>query len=133
MDYEIFFVSRVREEHLAGAPNDQAIVRALKRSARPITLAALTIMTVFLSAALARVETFRQLGVGMALAVFLDATLVRCALVPAALVLLGERNWWMPRFGARRSSPGTSPSPAPSPPAPEMPPRELAGETRRGA
>jgi RND superfamily putative drug exporter len=96
MDYEIFLLSRVRDEHLAGASNEEAITRALVRNARPITLAALVMMIVFLAFALAQLETFRQLGVGMAIAVFLDATVVRCALVPAALALLGERNWWMP-------------------------------------
>jgi RND superfamily putative drug exporter len=96
MDYEIFLLSRVRDEHLAGASNEEAITRALVRNARPITLAALVMMIVFLAFATAQLETFRQLGVGMAIAVLLDATVVRCALVPAALALLGERNWWLP-------------------------------------
>lgn len=98
MDYEIFLLSRVRDEHLAGATNDEAVSRALVSSARPITFAALVMMIVFLGFGLARLETFQQLGVGMAIAIFLDATLVRCALVPAALVLLGERNWWIPSW-----------------------------------
>jgi putative drug exporter of the RND superfamily len=96
MDYEIFLLSRFREEHLAGASNEQAITRALVRNARPITLAALVMAIVFLALGAGRLETFQQLGVGMAIAVFLDATVVRCALVPAALMLLGERNWWLP-------------------------------------
>ncbi len=97
MDYEIFLISRVREEHLDGADNAQAVTRALIRNGRPITLAAAVMMVVFIALALGRLEMFRQLGVGMAIAVFLDATVVRCALVPSALVLLGERNWWLPR------------------------------------
>jgi uncharacterized membrane protein YdfJ with MMPL/SSD domain len=101
MDYEIFLLSRVRDEHLAGASNEQAITQALVRNARPITLAALVMVTVFVSFALGRLETFRQLGVGMAIAVILDATIVRCALVPSALVLLGDRNWWVPQTLAR--------------------------------
>ena len=101
MDYEIFLLSRVRDEHLAGASNEEAITQALVRNARPITLAALVMMIVFLAFAMAKLETFQQLGVGMAIAVFLDATVVRCALVPAALALLGERNWWLPSPLAR--------------------------------
>jgi uncharacterized membrane protein YdfJ with MMPL/SSD domain len=98
MDYEIFLLSRVRDEHLRGATNAEAISQALVRSARPITFAALVMMIVFLGFGLARLETFQQLGVGMAIAILLDATLVRCALVPAALALLGDRNWWIPSW-----------------------------------
>jgi RND superfamily putative drug exporter len=67
------------------------------RNARPITLAASVMMIVFLAFGTGKLETFQQPGVGMAIAVFLDATVVRCALVPAALALLGERNGWLPR------------------------------------
>ncbi len=110
MDYEIFLLSRVREEYerqrgreqTGVPPNDLAVTRALERSGRSITLAALLIMLVFLTSADASQEIFRQLGVGMALAVFLDATVVRCGLVPAALAVLGERNWWLPRQLAAR-------------------------------
>ena len=97
MDYEIFLLSRVREEHLAGASDDEAITRALVRNARPITLAATVMVIVFLALALSRLEMFQQLGIGMAIAVFLDATIVRCGLVPATVKLLGYRNWWFPR------------------------------------
>ena len=97
MDYEIFLLSRVREEHLAGASDDEAITRALVRNARPITLAATVMVIVFLALALSRLEMFQQLGVGMAIAVLLDATIVRCGLVPATVKLLGYRNWWFPR------------------------------------
>ncbi len=110
MDYEIFLLSRVREEYqrqrtkdqAGGTPNDIAVTRALQLSGRSITLAALLIMLVFLTSADASQEVFRQLGVGMALAVFLDATVVRCGLVPAALAVLGERNWWLPHQLAAR-------------------------------
>jgi RND superfamily putative drug exporter len=107
MDYEIFLLSRVREEYDRSrsvnrsgdpAPNDLAVTRALELSGRSITLAALLIMLVFLTSANTSLESFRQLGVGMAIAVFLDATVVRCGLVPAALAVLGERNWWLPRW-----------------------------------
>lgn len=102
MDYEVFLLSRVREEYDSGLSNDAAVTSALRQSGRPITLAALVIMVVFLSSADTSLESFRQLGVGMSIAVFLDATLVRCALVPAALAVLGDRNWWLPGFLERR-------------------------------
>jgi uncharacterized membrane protein YdfJ with MMPL/SSD domain len=102
MDYEIFLLSRVREEYEREGDNDRAVLGALERSGRAITLAALLIMLVFLTSANASQEIFRQLGVGMALAILLDATLIRCGLVPAALAVLGERNWWLPRRLARR-------------------------------
>ncbi|HEX5608552.1 MAG TPA: MMPL family transporter [Solirubrobacterales bacterium] len=101
MDYEIFLLSRVREEYDRGAGSDGAVARALQQSGRSITLAALVMMLVFLASSFTTLESFRQLGVGMAIAVFLDATLVRCALVPAALAVLGDRNWWLPGFLAR--------------------------------
>ena len=127
MDYEIFLLSRVRDEHLAGASNEQAITRALIRNARPITLAALVMMIVFLAFAMARLETFQQLGVGMAIAVFLDATVVRCALVPAALALLGERNWWLPS-PLGRLLPEVEARPEPAAPKPEAAaPAKVAG------
>jgi RND superfamily putative drug exporter len=97
MDYEVFLLSRIRDEHLVGAGNDEAIVGGLVKSARPITLAALIMVTVFAASALSHLEPFRQLGVGMSLAVAIDATLVRCLLIPAAMSLLGEWNWWLPR------------------------------------
>lgn len=112
MDYEIFLLSRVREEYQrqrqqatkqAGrSSNDLAVTRALELSGRSITLAALLIMLVFLTSANTSQEVFRQLGVGMAIAVFLDATVVRCGLVPAALAVLGDSNWWLPRQLASR-------------------------------
>jgi RND superfamily putative drug exporter len=113
MDYEIFLLSRVREEYDrsrtvngSGGPasNDLAVTRALELSGRSITLAALLIMLVFLTSANTSQVSFRQLGVGMAIAVFLDATVVRCGLVPAALAVLGERNWWLPRWLPARLS-----------------------------
>jgi uncharacterized membrane protein YdfJ with MMPL/SSD domain len=103
MDYEVFLISRIREEHLAGAGIRAAVTTGMVRSARPITLAALAMITVFASSAISELEPFRQLGVGISLAVLLDATLVRCLLVPAAMVLLGKWNWWAPRTRSRQS------------------------------
>jgi uncharacterized membrane protein YdfJ with MMPL/SSD domain len=97
MDYEVFLLSRIRDEHLAGGTNEEAIAGGLVKSARPITLAALIMVTVFAASATSGLEPFRQLGVGMSLAVLIDATLVRCLLIPAAMALLGDWNWWLPR------------------------------------
>jgi RND superfamily putative drug exporter len=97
MDYEVLLLSRIRDEHLAGAANEDAITNGLVKSARPITLAALIMVTVFAASATSGLEPFRQLGVGMSLAVLIDATLVRCLLIPAAMALLGRWNWWLPR------------------------------------
>jgi RND superfamily putative drug exporter len=96
MDYEVFLLSRIYEEHLNGRSNAEAIAQGLIRNGRPITLAATVMMIVFLALGLSQLEAFRQLGVGMAIAVLLDATLVRCLLVPSTLTLLGDRNWWLP-------------------------------------
>jgi uncharacterized membrane protein YdfJ with MMPL/SSD domain len=98
MDYEVFLISRIRDEYLAGASNDDSVARGLIRSGRPITLAAIVMITVFAASAVSSLEPFQQFGVGMSLAVLIDATLARCLLVPAAMALLGSRNWWAPRF-----------------------------------
>lgn len=101
IDYEVFLLSRVKEEYDASGDNDAAIKRALVRSGRSITLAALIMITVFAAFAASSLVPFQQLGFGMALAVFLDATVVRGLLVPGALSLLGRRNWWAPRWLVR--------------------------------
>jgi RND superfamily putative drug exporter len=99
-DYEVFFISRVREYHQAGHSTADSIQRALVRSARSITLAGMTMTVVFFAFALSPLASSQELGVAMGLGVLLDVTLVRCLLVPAALALLGERNWWFPRLPA---------------------------------
>jgi RND superfamily putative drug exporter len=96
IDYEVFLLSRIREAAAAGHDHREAVRRGLIGSARSITLAGLTLTTVFLAFATSRLLPFQQLGVGLALAVVLDITLVRCVLVPAAVVLLREWNWWWP-------------------------------------
>jgi len=97
MDYEIFLLSRIREEHMAGKSNIEAVAVGLQRSARIITAAALLLAVVFASFTISGVTSIKMLGFGVALAVILDATLVRALLVPALMRLFGERNWWAPK------------------------------------
>ena len=97
MDYEVFLLSRIKECYDAGAPNDRAVQLGLQRSGRIITSAALLIIIVFVGFAAGRTLTIKELGLAMAIAVAVDATLVRCLLVPATMTLLGDLNWWAPR------------------------------------
>jgi RND superfamily putative drug exporter len=95
-DYEVFLLSRIREEYLSGASSDRSIERGLVASARAITLAGLVMVAVFLAQASSRMEPLQQLGLGMAIAVLIDITIVRTFLVPATMALLGRANWWLP-------------------------------------
>ncbi len=96
MDYEVFLISRIREEYLKHGDNSRAVADGLAKTARVITAAAAIMVVVFL-AFLAAPDTFLKLfGIGLASAIFLDATVVRMVLVPAVMQLLGKRNWWIP-------------------------------------
>ncbi|HVY97638.1 MAG TPA: MMPL family transporter [Solirubrobacterales bacterium] len=96
MDYEVFLVSRIREEYLKDGDTRRAVADGLAKTARVITAAAAIMVVVFL-AFVASPEVFLKLfGIGLAAAIFLDATLVRMVLVPAVMQLLGARNWWIP-------------------------------------
>jgi putative drug exporter of the RND superfamily len=96
MDYEVFLVSRIREEYLKDGDTRRAVADGLAKTARVITAAAAIMIVVFL-AFLASSDTFLKLfGIGLASAIFLDATVVRMVLVPAVMQLLGKRNWWIP-------------------------------------
>jgi putative drug exporter of the RND superfamily len=97
MDYEIFLLSRVQEAHLAGLDTRAAIRQAVERTAGVITSAALIMLIVFGAFVQGDVVANKTIGVGLAVAVFLDATLVRLVMVPAVLVLAGEWNWWLPK------------------------------------
>ncbi|MFL6239707.1 MAG: MMPL family transporter [Actinomycetes bacterium] len=118
MDYEVFLIARVRELVDEGVPNDTAVERALQRSGRIITSAALLIVIVFVGFATAQEMTVKEIGVALATAVIVDVTLVRCLLVPATMTLLGDRNWWAPawlrrlhgRVGIREHN-GVAPAP----------------------
>jgi RND superfamily putative drug exporter len=96
MDYEVFLLSRIKEVHDQTGDNDLAVAVGLQRSGRIITSAAALIVVVFAGFATGEVLAVKQLGVGLAIAVIVDATLVRTLLVPATMKLLGERNWWAP-------------------------------------
>ena len=97
MDYELFLLSRIKEEHDAGRTNIEAVATGLQRSARIITAAAGLLAIVFASFMLSGVTSIKMLGFGVAFAIILDATLVRALLVPALMRLFGERNWWAPK------------------------------------
>ncbi|QXC60664.1 MMPL family transporter [Aquihabitans sp. G128] len=96
MDYEVFLLSRIKEVHDQTGDNDLAVAVGLQRSGKIITSAAALIVVVFAGFAAGEVLAIKQLGVGLAIAVIIDATLVRTLLVPATMKLLGERNWWAP-------------------------------------
>jgi len=97
MDYELFLLSRIREEHLAGKSNIESVATGLQRSARIITAAAVLLAFVFAAFMTSGVTSIKMMGFGVAFAVILDATLIRALLVPALMRLLGERNWWAPK------------------------------------
>ncbi|MDP9416250.1 MAG: MMPL family transporter, partial [Actinomycetota bacterium] len=96
MDYEVFLLARIKELYDGGLPNDRAVELGLQRSGRIITSAALIMTIVCVGFATARMLDLKQLTLGLAIAVAVDATLVRCLLVPATMTLLGDRNWWAP-------------------------------------
>ncbi len=114
MDYEVFLISRIREEYLKHGDTHRAVTDGLAKTARVITAAAAIMVVVFL-AFLAAPDVFLKLfGIGLASAVFLDATVVRMVLVPAVMQLLGSRNWWIPDW-LERTLPRLDVEPAVSP------------------
>ncbi len=133
MDYEVFLVSQIEEHVHAGEDNRSAVVSGLVTSARVITAAALIMVFVFGSFVLNGDPTIKQFGIGLAVAVILDATVVRCLLVPALMLLMGNINWYLPRwldrlvphlsiegaefFEARDRMPAAVPEPVPAAPA----------------
>jgi RND superfamily putative drug exporter len=128
MDYEVFLLSRIKEVHDHTGDNDLAVAVGLQRSGRIITSAAALIVVVFAGFATGEVLAVKQLGVGLAIAVVVDATLVRTLLVPATMKLLGERNWWAPAVLRRfhdRYGLHEAPSAPAVPTADVVPAREL--------
>jgi RND superfamily putative drug exporter len=98
MDYEVFLLSRIKERYEAHGDNQRAVAEGLASSAGTISSAALIMASVFAVFALTGVPSIKELGVGNAVAIILDATLVRLILVPAAMQLFGDWNWWIPRW-----------------------------------
>jgi RND superfamily putative drug exporter len=98
MDYEVFLLSRIREEHLDGRDNRTSVINGIASTARVITSAALIMICVFAGFVLGPQPIVKMFGVGLATAVLVDATIVRVILVPATMRLLGDANWWMPRW-----------------------------------
>ena len=96
MDYEVFLLSRIKEEHDGGADNVRAVALGLERTGRIVTAAALLISIVFMSFATSEVTFIKLFGVGLTLAVLMDAFVIRGTLVPAFMRLAGEANWWAP-------------------------------------
>jgi RND superfamily putative drug exporter len=105
MDYEVFLLSRVQEAFWQTGDNRQAVALGLERSGGIITSAAVIVIVVSACFATADMILVKALGLGMALAVALDATLVRGLLVPATMRLLGNWNWWLPFKGVQRRPP----------------------------
>lgn len=98
MDYEVFLLSRIKEEYDLTRNNNMAIVKGLSRTARVITAAAAIMITVFGSFVLGDQRVIKEFGFGLAIAVLIDASLVRLVLVPAAMEIMGKANWWFPRW-----------------------------------
>ena len=98
MDYEVFLLSRVREEYLRTGDNGYAVVRGIGVTARTISCGAAIMVSVFVGFGFGDDPVLKMLGLGLATAVFLDATLVRLVLVPATMKLLGDANWWLPAW-----------------------------------
>jgi uncharacterized membrane protein YdfJ with MMPL/SSD domain len=127
MDYEVFLMSRIRERYMAHGDNERAVAEGLSSSARTISSAALIMSAVFAVFVLTGVPSIKELGLGSAVAIALDATLVRLVLVPAAMKLMGDWNWWMPAWldrllpnlsfegGEPKSAPASERKPEPEP------------------
>ena len=97
MDYEVFLLSRIKENYDRSGDNGTSVANGLAVTARVITAAALIMIFVFGSFILGDLRELKLFGLGLAIAVLLDATVVRMVLVPATMEVLGDRNWWLPR------------------------------------
>ena len=130
MDYEVFLLSAVREEYDRTGDNGTAVAEGLASTARVITAAALIMVFVFGSFVVADLRALKLIGLGLAVAVAIDATIVRVVLVPATMELLGDANWWLPRW-LQRAVPRIRIEQTPA--EPELPPSredELVGAGR---
>ena len=96
MDYEVFMLSRIKEEHDRTGDNDEAVALGLERTGRIVTAAALLLSVTFFAFATSGVSFIMMFGLGLGLAVLMDAFVIRGTLVPAFMKLAGEANWWAP-------------------------------------
>jgi putative drug exporter of the RND superfamily len=127
MDYEVFLLSRVKEEHDRTGDNHQSIVRGLAKTGRIVTAAALVLSITFFAFATGGITFMKLFGLGLAIAVLVDAFVVRATLVPALMQMAGEANWWAPawarrihaRFGLSESADHDEPDPSPTTAAPD--------------
>jgi RND superfamily putative drug exporter len=125
MDYEVFLLSRIREEYLRHGDTGRAVTDGLARTARVVTAAAAIMIVVFLAFVASSEVFLRMMGVGMATAILVDATIVRMVLVPSVMQLMGRANWWIPRWLDRILPRLDGEPPAP---APARPTTQVAGE-----
>ncbi|MEK7247765.1 MAG: MMPL family transporter [Chloroflexota bacterium] len=98
MDYEVFLVSRIREEYLRTGDNAESVARGLSMTTRVISAAAAIMVAVFMAFAISDQRVVKEFGIGLATAIFLDATVVRLILVPSVMQLMGKWNWWFPSW-----------------------------------
>ena len=101
MDYEVFLVSRMREFWDEGMSNEEAVAQGLERTGRIVTAAAIVMVAAFAGFAAGSIVGLQEFGLGLAFAIFIDATLIRALLVPALMRLFGHYNWWLPARVAR--------------------------------
>ena len=106
MDYNVFVVSRIREGHDHGLPTRQAVAYGIRSTAGVVTSAAIIMVAVFAVFGTLSVQQFKQLAVGLAISVLIDATVIRAVLLPSVMVLLGDRNWYLPRWLRRFTAGG---------------------------
>jgi uncharacterized membrane protein YdfJ with MMPL/SSD domain len=133
MDYNVFVVSRIREAHDRGLPTGEAVAHGIKSTAGVVSSAAIIMVAVFSVFGTLSVAQFKQLAVGLAFSVLIDATVIRAVLLPSVMVLLGDRNWYLPRWLAGFTVGSAGPRPPAGPPAPLTPagPPVAAGPTSR--
>jgi uncharacterized membrane protein YdfJ with MMPL/SSD domain len=101
MDYEVFLVTRMREAWDGGLDNTHAVADGLERTGRIVTAAAIIMVAAFSGFVDGRIAGLQELGLGLAVAIFVDATIVRALLVPSLMAVLGRWNWWLPTSLAR--------------------------------
>jgi putative drug exporter of the RND superfamily len=136
MDYHVFLLTRIRERHVHRGDTVEAVVHGIASTGRIITGAALIIVVVFAGFAAGELVMFQQMGFGVAVALLVDATLIRMVIVPAAMTVLGDRNWylpgwlgWLPELHVEGVSPSAEAGPTPARPPVTLPAQRQGSET----